>query len=66
MDGAELGADRSPAALGLHRAEARLRGGPVGAEAGAVRHLIEAVPQDLRPDPDRLEEDVEAGVARHY
>ena len=35
------------------------------AEAGAVRHLVEAVPQRLRPDLHRLEEDVVTGVAGH-
>ena len=34
-------------------------------EAGAVGHLVEAVPQRLRADLHRLEEDVVAGIARH-
>jgi hypothetical protein len=29
----------------------------VTAESGRVRHLVEAVGQRLRPDPDRLEQD---------
>ena len=32
---------------------------------GAVGHLVEAVPQRLRADLHRLEEDVVAGIARH-
>ena len=54
-----------PAALGLHAAEVRLRARLLAPEARAVRHLVEAVPQRLRPDLDRLEEDVVAGIARH-
>ena len=65
MDRAELGADRRPAAFGLRRAEPCLRAGPVGAEARAVGHLVEAVAQDFRPDSNRLEENVEPGVAGH-
>ena len=65
MDRAELGADRCPAALGLRRAKPCLRAGPVGAEARAVRYLVEAVAQDLRPDSNRLEENVEPRVAGH-
>ena len=33
--------------------------------AGAVRRLLEPVPQRLRPDPDRLEQDVVLRVTRH-
>src|SRR5262249_19041335 len=47
----QLRADDGPAAFGLRRAETRLRAGLVGAEPGAVRHLVEAVAEHLRPDP---------------
>ena len=53
-----LGADRGPAALGLDAAVRRLRPGLLGPEPGAVGHLVEAVPERLRPDPDRLEQDL--------
>ena len=55
-DRAELGADRRPSAFGLHRSVPCLRPG---------FHLIEPVAEDLRPDRDRLEEDVMPRVARH-
>ena len=60
-----LGVHGRPAALGFHAAEARLRAGLLGAEPRAVGHLVEAVPQRLRPDPDGLEKDVVLRVARH-
>jgi hypothetical protein len=60
-----LGAHGSPAALGLHGAKAGLRGRLLASEPGAMRHAIEAVLERLRADPDRLEEDIVAGIARH-
>ena len=64
-DGAVLGADGRPAALGLHAAEVGLMERLLAAEADAVRHLVEAVAQRLRADPQRLEEHVVTRVARH-
>ena len=46
---AVLGAHGGPAALGLHRAVARLRPGLLDAEARAVRHLVEAVASVFGP-----------------
>jgi hypothetical protein len=60
-----FGVHRRPAALRLHAAEARLRPGLLRPEPCAVGHLVEAVPQGLRPDPDGLEENVVLRVARH-
>ncbi len=60
-----FGVHRRPAALRLHPAEARLRARLLRPEPRAVRHLVEAVPQCLRPDPDGLEEDVVLRVAGH-
>ena len=54
-----------PAALGLDGAVTRLRPRLLGAEARAVRHLVEAVAQRLRPDAKRLEEHVVARIASH-
>ena len=48
--GRELGADRRPAPLRLHPAVSCLRAGLLGAETGAVRDLVEAVPERLRSD----------------
>jgi len=64
-DRRQLDAHRRPPALGRHRAEAGLRAWPVGAEARRVGHLVEPVPQRLRPDRKRLEEDVVPRVAAH-
>ena len=64
-DRAVLGADRGPAALRLHPAEGGLRPRLLDPEAGAVRYLVEPVAQRLRPDPDRLEQDVVALLAAH-
>ena len=65
MDFGLLRRDDGPAALGLDPAKPRqrLRLGP--ADAGAVRHLVEAVARRHRPDADRLEQDVVARVAGH-
>ena len=65
MDFGLLGRDDRPAALGLDPAQPRqrLRLGP--ADAGAMRHLVEAVARGDRPDPHRLEQDVVARVAGH-
>ena len=59
------GAHHAPAALGLGFAEggAHLRQ-RVGHAAG-VRHLIEAVRRRYGADPHRLEQDIEARIARH-
>ena len=65
VDRAVLGVDRGPAALGLDGAVARLRPRLLDAESGAVRHLVEAVAERLRPDPHGLEEDVVTRVATH-
>jgi hypothetical protein len=64
-DRADLGEDRRPAALGLHPAEGGLEPGLVRAGAVAVRDLPEPVPQRVRADPDRLEQDVVLGFAGH-
>ena len=65
VDRAILGAARTPAALGLHATVVRLHPRLLRAGADAMWHLVEAVLQRLRADPDRLEEDVVLGVARH-
>ena len=59
-----FGADRGPAALGLHAAMRRLRPRLLGPEPGAMGHLIEAVPERLRADRDRLEQDLVVRVHR--
>ena len=65
MDRAGFGAERRPAALGLDRAMGGIGPGLQRAGPGALRHLVEAVLQRLGPDPDRLEQDVVAWIARH-
>ena len=50
-----LGADDSPAALGLDVAHGRLRGGITVTHAVAVRHLEEPVLRANRPQLNRLE-----------
>src|SRR3954449_12976643 len=65
MDRAVLRADRGVAALGLHRTEVRLVERLLRPEPIAVRDLVEAVLHCLRPDLDRLEEDVVLRVTRH-
>ncbi|MEI2807145.1 MAG: hypothetical protein V9G18_14785 [Albidovulum sp.] len=65
MDRAVFGIHHAPAALGLDPSHGGERVGVEVAHAGAVRHLVEAVGRGDRADPDRLEEDVEAGVAGH-
>ena len=59
-----LGAHDRPAALGLDAAHHRVGGRVAVAHAVAVRHLEEAVARGHRPEPDGLEQDVVAGVAR--
>ena len=59
-----LGADGGPAALGLDAAMRGLRPRFLGSEAGAMRHLIEAVPERLRSDPDRFEQDLVVLIQR--
>ena len=53
-----LGAHHRPAALRLHPAHPRERGGIAVAHAVAVRDLVEAVLRGHRADGDRLEQDV--------
>ena len=60
-----LGRDDRPAALGLDPAHRRERRRVAVAHPVAVRHLEEPVACDDRPDRHRLEQHVEAGVARH-
>ena len=59
-----LGADRGPATLGLHASVGRLGPGLLGAEPRAVGHLVEAVPERLRADPHRFEQDLVVRVHR--
>jgi hypothetical protein len=63
-DRAVFGTDRRPAALRLRGAEPRLRPWLLDSVSCAVRYREEAIPHRLRPDPDRLEENVVSGVAR--
>src|SRR5512147_1345057 len=65
MDLGLLGRDHRPAALGLDPTQARERLGLGPADAGAVRHLVEAVARGDGPNAHRLEQDVEARVACH-
>ena len=58
-----LTAAQPPSAL--TRAVTRLRPGLLGAEARAVRHLVEAVAQRLGADAQRLEEHVVTRIATH-
>ena len=60
-----LGADGGPSALRLHRPVMRLRERLGVAEARAVRHLVEPVPEGLRADLEGLEEDVVPRVTGH-
>src|SRR5262245_14245516 len=60
-----LGTDHRPSAFGLDPAHGRFRIRPHMAEAIAVRHLIEPVLRCLRPDLDRLEQNVVTRIARH-
>src|SRR5437773_2281726 len=64
-DRAVLGAAGAVAALGLQRAEIGLAERLLRPEAVAMRDLVEAVLHRLRPELDRLEEDVVFRVARH-
>ena len=63
--GRERGANHRPATLGLHGPKMGLRVRLVGLEACAVGHLIEAITRQLRPDPDRLEQNVVFCVSPH-
>src|SRR5438309_11307577 len=65
MDGAVLRVDPCPAAFRLERAVRGLEAGPVGARADTVRHLVETVAQRLRPDLDRLKQNIMLGIACH-
>ena len=58
-----LGAHHRPAALGLDAAHGGVAAGVKPAHAVAVRHLEEPVASRHRPDLDRLEQDVEAGLS---
>ena len=57
-----LGAHHRPAAFGLDPAHPGERGGVAVAHAVAVGDLVETVLRGHRPDGDRFEEDVVAGV----
>jgi hypothetical protein len=59
-----LGAHGGPAALGLDAAMRGLRPRLLGPEAGAMGHLIEAVPERLRSDPDPFEQDLVVRIQR--
>src|SRR5262245_48781849 len=65
MDRAVLGTDRAPATFCLHAPVVGLEARLFGSSPDAVGHLIEAVLQRLRPELDRLEQDVVLRVARH-
>jgi hypothetical protein len=65
VDGAGLGADRSPAALGFDFAMGGIGARRPPAGAGALRHLHQPVLQPLRADGERLKQRVVAGIARH-
>src|SRR5882762_184852 len=65
MDRAELGANDTPAAFGLHTAKARLSARALRAVPGAVGCLPEAIAADLRPEADRLEENVVLWISCH-
>jgi hypothetical protein len=65
VDRGELDAHRAPAALRSGRPKPRLRARRMAAEASRMRHLEEAIRNDLRADPHRLEQDLVAGIARH-
>ena len=58
MDGGDALADGAPAAVGPHGAKARLRTRLVGSEAIRVGNLEEAVLERLRPERERLEQQV--------
>ena len=63
MDGAELGKDRAPAALGLHAAQMGLSAGPLGAGSGTVRGLPESIAELLGADLDGLEQHIVFGIS---
>ena len=65
MDLAFLGADDRPSPFRLHAAHGGVRQRHVGPHAVAMRHLIEAIFRNDRPDADRFEQNVIARVARH-
>ena len=60
-----VGADSAPASLGLDPAEGGVRAGLARAEAGGVRHLVEAVGQGLGADLYRLEQNRVPGIHAH-
>ena len=60
-----LGTHDSPSALGLHASHGGVGARQQVAHAAAVRHLEEAVAGRHGADLDRLEEDIEAGIAGH-
>src|ERR1700730_7564873 len=65
VDRAELGADDPPAAFGLHTAKVRLSAWALRAVTRAVGCLPEAIAADLRPEADRLEENVVLWISCH-
>ena len=64
-DRAVLRAARRPTTLGFDAPVIGLHSRLLGPCTDAVRHLIEAVPEGLRPDLDRLEKHVVLGVTGH-
>ncbi len=60
--GCVLHAHPAPPSLGLDPTEGGLGARLAGAEAGGVRHLVEAVGEGLRADRHRLEQDRMTGV----
>ena len=65
MNGAVLGIDAGPTALGLQRTMRRLKPRLIGTRADAMRYLVEPVAQRLRSDLDRLKQNVVFWIARH-
>ena len=65
VERALLGAHHGPSALGLHAPHGGIGARQQMAHAAAVRHLEEAVARRYGADLHGLEEDIEAGIARH-
>ena len=65
MNRAVLGAHRAPPPFRLHLAQRSEGPGPPISHARAVGNLVEAVWRRHRSDANRLEENIESGIARH-